>query len=91
MEGVDASRGQHFNHTALALEAAIEGQGVVLSLKNLAMADLAAGRLVMPFDLAISLEFAYYIVCPEATAEQPNIVAFREWLLEEAERDESLY
>ncbi|MEZ5583639.1 MAG: transcriptional regulator GcvA [Candidatus Competibacteraceae bacterium] len=87
VEGVDVRRGQHFNHTALALEAAVEGQGVVLSIKNLALADLAAGRLIVPFDLDIPLEFAYYIVCPEETAEEPKIVAFREWLLVEAKRD----
>ncbi|MEE4378330.1 MAG: transcriptional regulator GcvA [Candidatus Competibacteraceae bacterium] len=91
VEGVDTKRGQHFNHTALALEAAVEGQGVVLSIKNLALADLAAGRLVVPFDLDIPLEFAYYIVCPEATADEPNIVAFREWLLAEAEQDGSMH
>lgn len=88
VEGIDASRGQRFNHTALALEAAIEGQGVVLSIRELAAADLAAGRLVMPFDLKIPLEFAYYMVCPEVTAGQPKIVAFREWLREEVRRDE---
>ncbi len=27
-------------------------------------------------------ELAYYLVCPEATAERPKIVAFRDWLIE---------
>ncbi len=90
VDGVDAKRGQYFNHTALALEAAMKGQGVVLSVKTLALGDLAAGRLVIPFDLNIPLEFAYYVVCLEATAEQPKIVAFREWLLEEARQEETL-
>jgi LysR family glycine cleavage system transcriptional activator len=90
VDGVDARRGQYFNHTALALEAAMKGQGVVLSIKTLALSDLAAGRLVIPFDLDIALEFAYYVVCPKATAGQPKIVAFRQWLLEEALGDETL-
>jgi LysR family glycine cleavage system transcriptional activator len=45
---------------------------------------MAAGRLVRPFDLALSDAFAYFIVCPHATAERPKIVAFREWIMAEA-------
>jgi LysR family glycine cleavage system transcriptional activator len=85
--GIDTSHGQHFSHAVLALEAAIEGQGVVLTLRNLAAADLAAGRLVTPFPLSIPLDFAYYVVCPESIADRPKIAAFREWLLEEARQD----
>jgi LysR family glycine cleavage system transcriptional activator len=69
---------------ALALNAALEGQGVVLSIKTLAAADLAAGQLIIPFALCIPLDFAYYLVCPETIAEQPMISAFRTWLLGEA-------
>jgi LysR family glycine cleavage system transcriptional activator len=88
VKGIDSSRGQHFSHAVLALEAAVEGQGVVLSLRTLAAADLTAGRLVVPFELSIPLSFAYYIVCPETAADRPDIVAFRNWLLEEARLDQ---
>lgn len=84
VDGVDTTRGLHFNHVSLALQAAIDGQGVVLSLKPLAADDLAAGRLIIPFDLSLPVEYAYYVICPEATAERPEITAFREWLLDEA-------
>jgi LysR family glycine cleavage system transcriptional activator len=83
-EGIDVTRGLHFNHVALAMEAAAGGQGVVLSLTPLAADDLAAGRLVIPFDFSLPVPHAYYVICPEKTAEQPDIAAFREWLLEEA-------
>jgi LysR family glycine cleavage system transcriptional activator len=33
--------------------------------------------------LAWPQEFSYWLVSPRATAEQPKIVAFREWLLAE--------
>jgi LysR family glycine cleavage system transcriptional activator len=84
VRGVDASRGLRFNHAALALEAAAEGQGVALSLRVLALADLATGRLVMPFEFGLPLRSAYYIVSPEAIADRPDTVAFRQWLLAEA-------
>ena len=82
--GVDASRGPGFSDTGLVIEAAIDGQGVGLSRMALAEEELAAGRLARPFDLVIPSELAYYIVYPEARARQPKIVAFRDWLMQEA-------
>ncbi len=48
--------------------------------------DLAAGRLVRPFDLGLPLSFAYYVVSTEAAADQPKVAAFRAWILAEAKR-----
>jgi LysR family glycine cleavage system transcriptional activator len=84
VENVDMTRGPHFNHAALALEAAIDGSGIALSYPLLASADLAAGRLVMPFTLAIPLASAYYVVYAEAVADQRKVAAFRNWLFEAA-------
>lgn len=86
VDDVNITRGPHFNHAALALDAAIDGTGIALSYPLLASADLAAGRLIMPFDLALPLDSAYYVVCPEAVADQPKVTAFRNWLFEEAEK-----
>ena len=85
--GVDPTRGSAFSHSHLVVQAAVDCQGVALGRGALVAEDLAAGRLVRPFDISLPAKFAYYIVCPEATAEQPKIVAFRDWLLEEAQRD----
>ena len=47
--------------------------------------DLAwTGRLVMPFDLTLPMELAFYFVCPVAAAERRKLVAFRERLVREA-------
>ncbi len=81
---VDVSRGVHFSHTLLALQAAADGQGVVLTFDLLAAPDLEAGRLVAPFEISIPLRSAYYLVCPEEHAETPKVAAFRDWLLAEA-------
>lgn len=80
-------RGPRFSHAALALDAAADGLGVAISLTVLAKSALATGRLVMPFELTLPLEFAYYIVCPDAGAEKPGVRAFRDWLIDEAARD----
>ncbi|MFO1351739.1 MAG: transcriptional regulator GcvA [Gammaproteobacteria bacterium] len=85
---LDASRGSVFNDSSMLIQAAVAGQGVALARSVLAADELAAGRLVRPFELSLPAALAYYIVCPEETAGQPKIIAFREWLFHE--RDNAL-
>jgi LysR family glycine cleavage system transcriptional activator len=84
VEGVDVERGPIFDDTSLLVQAAIDGQGVALGRRVLCAADLAAGRLVRPFELALPFRMAYYLVCPEALAERARIAAFRRWIMAEA-------
>jgi LysR family glycine cleavage system transcriptional activator len=85
---IDYTRGPAFSMRALALQAAIEGQGVALASSFLVADDLAAGRLVMPFDLSVCdpLDFAYHIVVSKRTTDLPKVVAFKTWLLDEIAR-----
>ena len=83
---LDATRGPGFQHSNLVVQAAVAGEGVALVRSVLVADDLAAGRLVKPFDISLPAEFAYYVVCPEANAKRPKIEAFRNWLLDEAAR-----
>ena len=71
----------------MAIDAAVDGQGVVLARTALAAWDLIGGRLVRPFDLAMPVSYAYWIVCPKTVAKLPKIVAFSDWLLVEAVED----
>jgi LysR family glycine cleavage system transcriptional activator len=84
--GIDTKRGIHFDQSVMAIQAAIDGQGVALGDSSLTSVDLAQGRLVRPFELAINApaQFAYWIVVPPHTAERPLVIAFRDWLLAEA-------
>jgi len=82
---VAARRGPVFTDSAMVVQAAAEGQGVALARRVLAAGDLAAGRLIQPFEVSIPHDLAYYLVCPEATADQPKIAAFRRWLLAESQ------
>ena len=87
VEGVDASRGPRFDYPGLVLDAAAAGHGVALALSTIVAADIVAGRLVKPFAVGVPTPFAYYVVCPEATAGRPKVEAFRRWLRAEVERD----
>ncbi len=83
----DMDRGPIFNQASMAIDAAVDGQGVALARTALAAWDLCAGRLVRPFALALPAPYAYWIVCPKPTAELPKISTFRAWLLAEAAED----
>jgi LysR family glycine cleavage system transcriptional activator len=82
---VPATAGLSFSASHLALDAAIAGHGVVLAYSTIAAADLAAGRLVRLFSLALPDLFAYYIVTAPGALERPKVRAFRDWLRHEAD------
>jgi LysR family glycine cleavage system transcriptional activator len=82
-QSVDTSRGPHFSQPDHALQAAIDGAGVVLGWWYLASDDIAAGRLVQPFAHTIPLGSAFYLVYPAAYTDRPKIVDFRDWLIRE--------
>src|SRR6478735_4665945 len=84
VEGLDTSRGPAFPHTYLTLQAAASGQGVALATNVLIGDYLEAGRLARPFPQEVNGPYQYYVVCPEASAERPSIVAFRNWILDQA-------
>jgi LysR family transcriptional regulator, glycine cleavage system transcriptional activator len=84
VKNVPAAAGLSFNNIHLAIDAAIAGHGVVLAYSTIAAADLAAGRLVRLFSLALPDQFAYYIVTVPGALERPKVRAFRDWLRQEA-------
>ena len=87
VSGVDPARGPILNQASMAIDAAVDGQGVALARTALAAWDLIGGRLVRPFDIAMPVSFGYWIVCSKAVAKLPKIVAFSDWLLAEAAQD----
>ena len=82
----DDRSGLHFRQTSLTVQAAIDGMGVALGDSNLVADDLAAGRLVKPFELALSAppQFAYHILTPRNVPLNPLVPLFRDWCLKEA-------
>jgi len=84
---VDPDRGIYLNDGTAAISAAVAGQGVVLAPRLIASQELEMSTLVMPFDIALPTQLAWYIVMPEANLARAEIVAFRDWLLAEAKRE----
>jgi LysR family glycine cleavage system transcriptional activator len=87
--GVDASRGTHFSLPDHGLQAAIDGAGIVLGWRSLSAKDVAAGRIVEPFDVTLPLGSSFYLVYPEAHSLRPNIATLRDWLRKELNESEN--
>lgn len=87
VEGVDYKRGTVYNQDSMAIDAAVDGQGIAIARTALVSWDLLSGRLVQPFPQALEAPYAFWIVCPQSTADLPKISAFRNWVLKEAEDD----
>lgn len=87
-KGVDYERGLKFNYISLAIDSAIDGQGVLLAIETLAKKDIEEGRLCVPFDISFPLEMSYYAIHPESTdSNQHAVNSFIEWLMEEAQSE----
>ena len=65
----------------MALRAATDGLGVSLGRTPFVEADIAAGRLVAPFDVVVPSKAGFYVVMPEPTADTPKTAQFRDWLI----------
>jgi LysR family glycine cleavage system transcriptional activator len=77
---VSAQRGPRFSLAELAMQAAIEGTGVVLGRTLLAEGDLSAGRLVQPFRVILPLDVSWSLVMPRGNTRRPEVRCFRNWL-----------
>ncbi len=84
IEDIDVNRGPRFTVESMAIEAAINGDGVALVSHSAVVEDLRAGRLVRPFDLAVQSDIAYWLVCPHSHLRRAKVRVFCEWLLAEA-------
>ncbi len=74
-------RGLTFDQSFMAMQAAIEGLGVALGRSRFVETDIAAGRLVAPFEVRLPTDAGYYVVAPAHTADTRKIALFRAWLI----------
>ncbi|WP_179401125.1 transcriptional regulator GcvA [Burkholderia guangdongensis] len=82
----EPKRGVLYQDSSNLLQAAIDGQGIALVRRSLAVHELLKGRLVRLFDIDGPSPWHYYLVCPPTRLGTPRVQAFRAWLLREAER-----
>jgi LysR family glycine cleavage system transcriptional activator len=83
VKGVNPNKGLTFDSYTFAVEAAVQGEGVVLGRTMLVAADLAAGRLVRPFKHTLQAHSSFYVVYPPEAMRQRKVKVFRDWLFAE--------
>ncbi|MDR3514572.1 MAG: transcriptional regulator GcvA [Azospirillaceae bacterium] len=81
---VDTGRGPQFTDSSLVIQLAVAGHGIALARSVICADDLAAGRLVRPFELALTVDITHWFVCPPRALERPKVAAFHRWLRAEA-------
>ena len=81
----DLPEGDSFTDAALALDAAIAGQGVMLAWQTLAHDALSAGLLVRPFRQVAHTGFGYFLVTSKNRPEPKKVRDFKAWLKQEIE------
>ena len=83
---VDVARGLFFSHTMLALDAAVEGQGVALAPPPLAERELARGALEVVDARPFVPGTGFYLCWPRRQLRSLSkaATAFRDWVIEEA-------
>ncbi|PWJ10680.1 LysR substrate-binding domain-containing protein [Jannaschia seohaensis] len=65
------------------LQATVDHQGVALGRSLLVSDDIAAGRLVAPFSLALDASYAYWLVTPKDTPKTHAISVVKTWLVDQ--------
>jgi LysR family glycine cleavage system transcriptional activator len=75
-----AQRGVSFDMIFMTVQAAIDGSGIAMGRTSYVRDDIAKGRLVVPFDIALPADAGFYLVSPEGGIDRPKLRAFREWL-----------
>jgi LysR family glycine cleavage system transcriptional activator len=73
--------GATFDLIFMTVQAAIDGVGVAIGRTSYVQDDIAKGRLVAPFRIALPINAGFYVVSPAETADRPKLAAFRNWLM----------
>ena len=90
MHEVDPNKGPVYTDSSMAVQSAIEGDGVALGRAKLVKSDIERGLLVRPFDIAQPTHFAYYIVYPDDEPVTEAMTAFIEWVKKEILDDQQV-
>lgn len=70
-----------FSLSHMTIESALAGQGFALAQCSMIAADVAAGRLLIPFKQALSLPWPYVLKWKPNVFHKPHCRAFHRWLV----------
>jgi LysR family transcriptional regulator, glycine cleavage system transcriptional activator len=74
-----------FDLIFMTIQAALDGIGVAMGRTSYVQDDIAKGRLVVPFKIALPADAGFYLVSPQARTDSPKLAAFRQWVVSSAQ------
>jgi LysR family glycine cleavage system transcriptional activator len=77
---ISKQSGLSFDLIFMTIQAAIDGFGIALGRTSYVQDDIARGRLVVPFKIALPADAGFYLVSPEGRTDPPKLRAFRQWV-----------
>jgi LysR family glycine cleavage system transcriptional activator len=75
------ARDQVFEHFYFAIQAALEGLGVIMGPLALISDELRAGQLLAPIRVPAARTRGYFVYAPEASSEASTVATLRKWLI----------
>jgi DNA-binding transcriptional LysR family regulator len=75
-----AVAGPRYDDPALAFDAAISEQGVLMTVDLMSADAVSDGRLVRPFDVAVAADVGYWFIAAEGRRMPIKVRLFRDWL-----------
>jgi LysR family glycine cleavage system transcriptional activator/LysR family transcriptional regulator of beta-lactamase len=79
-----------FDGNAMAMQAVLDGMGIAVEQLSYVGDALAAGRLVAPFPIVAHKRETWFLEYRPIRREDPALLAFRDWLHGEAERQRQI-
>lgn len=84
----DSAEKMTFSSSILTWQAAMDGLGVAIGQKHIVDVDVQSGRLMYPFSKPLKTGKGHYMVTPSLQRYSAKIRHFKEWLLQEARKDQ---
>ena len=88
---VEPRRGPVYTDSAMAVQSAMEGDGIALARSRLVRDEVAGGRLLVPFAVSQPSGFSYFIVYPRERQPTDAMNAFVAWIERQVVEDEAKF
>ncbi len=79
-EPLSIQGGPRFNLSSMAIDAAVQGKGLLLGQQLLITQEIKSNKLVPLFSTGLPLGQAYYLIYPQRTLDNPNAKNLISWL-----------
>lgn len=85
----EATKGDFYETSEMAIRAAVAGMGVTVGDLLLIRDELNANQLVAPFELVVRDGTGYFLIAQRGRFEEPKINEFVKWIMQEASAEKT--